>query len=102
DLIENSYAAMPDDERPAEPPAAVVGALFQERQQRWHLFYDGGRRQPIADGDLQIDLASGGRQPSDYVAQPGDLGSRRITEASAEIGTHQILGLVPRPRGYFK
>ena len=93
---------MPDDEGPAKLPAALVGALFQERQQRWHLFHDGGRGQPIADGDLQIDLASRGRQPPDYFAQPGDLGSRRTTEAPAEIGTHQVLGLVPCPRGYFK
>jgi hypothetical protein len=77
DVVHHADAAVPDQERPAERPAAFGGAVGQQRQQPRHLGGDGGRRQAVADDDLQVGAAR---------AVADDGCARPLVEPAAAVG----------------
>src|SRR6185437_16052975 len=54
DFVEDSHAAVMDDERAAYFPAARRGTLVQQRQKRRNLRDHGGNGKAVADCDLKI------------------------------------------------
>ena len=92
-VVEHAHAAMTDEKRLAETPAARGRLRVQEGQERGHLRDDRGGRQAVADRDLDV---GSGR------AETLDLGLARLVERSTQVGSEQEFllrcGLSCRPR----
>ena len=84
-IVEDADTTVPHDDRPAKAPAAFACLRFQQRQQRRHLLDDGRHREAVADDHLHVGLTR---------AICRDCAVRRFTQPTAEVGTHQVFGLV--------